>query len=194
MGYFVGNLNRVKKIFCPPIAGGTTQEVIADETLPSAGIFEVTDIPQTYDHLQIFMTVRTEAAAIDYDNVAVVVNGDTVSANYRIVTMDGKYNGAFVYAANNYLISRIVQSNRNNPGEFSGIEINIPFYANNYAWKNLHIHNGCDSKSFNYYHCNNSMIWKNTSPITSLRMSATTYPGGNFLADSDLKVIGVRAF
>lgn len=171
-------------------------EIIVDDTIPSGqtGIFDVTDISQAFDHLQIFMTLRTTAAAIDFDNLAIIVNSDTVATNYRNLERRAHYNTGSVNAFDNYYGSTVIQSNRNNPDEFSGIQIDIPFYSYDYAYKTMHVMVGCNSKLYNYYHDISSLIWKNVNPITALRFSASTYPGGDFIAFSNLKIVGIREF
>jgi hypothetical protein len=162
------------------------REVLYDETLAGDGTFDVSSIPQDYDHLELIMWLRSDAAATG-DAACLRFNNDAVAANYyfgrhyggsghNVQLGDGPYVG-------------FVPGNAA-PADYYGVmQALVPQYAGD-KYKAAHgISSYRDAAASAWVnHC--VIHWENTDAIN--RVQVVPLAGTNFKAGSRLQVIGLR--
>jgi hypothetical protein len=157
-------------------------ESIATIEVGSGGASNVTfsSIPSTFKHLQIRGTAKTNRATYSNDNIKLQFNGDSAS-NYNSHNLygDGTSVGAnsFGWTAQYYSGSVGAQLIENN---FGAVIIDILDYANSNKFKTTKVLGGFDNNNTGTDKgiiALNSGLWRSTSAITSVIISAAEGTG-----------------
>lgn len=163
-------------------------EVIHDETLGQAGTFDVSNIPDTWDRLIVFLSARGSYNA-QTDQVRLSLNGDTTDAHYiqtfhRANSAGNHYAGGGVNRFVGY-----VTAATSTAGAGALLQIEIPDYAKQVFYKEYTCRNTFTYAS-DYFGGVNSARWNSTSPVS--RITLTTENASTFVVGSHLRVIGTK--
>jgi hypothetical protein len=164
-------------------------EPIASTLVGAGGVNTVifNDIPQTYKHLQIRYTARDERTGGAYNSpVWGYFNGD-YSANYYRHNLLGTGSSASAEASANNFIS-IMSTADYTSGIFGAGIIDILDYTNPNKNKVSRSLSGMDGNGAGYVFLF-SMLWMNTTPITSIKLSSFV---GNFQQHSRFSLYGIK--
>jgi len=164
------------------LASPTSYESIATITAGSGGVSNITfsSIPSTYKHLQIRGIAKTNRATYSNDNIKLQFNGDSSSSyNSHNVYGDGSSAGAnaFAWTAQYYSGSVGAQLITNN---FGAVIIDILDYADSNKYKTTRVLGGFDNNNTGTDKgiiALNSGLWRSTSAITSVIISAAEGTG-----------------
>ena len=168
------------------------ETVLYDNTLSSAGTWDVSGIDQSYDHLRIVLyglaTVATSAVGVNW-----TVNNDGTAANYLSNQTDGGINGGgavFLASANNNNQQFAAMGGTGSSARFSIIKSLIPNYTNAQHKQSV--------TEFGLNRDDNTIltgqfqnVWKSTSAINRLAF-AIGNATNTFEAGSRLQIIGVK--
>lgn len=143
-------------------------ESIQTVTVGSGGasFVEFTSIPATYTHLQVrFATISSGAASSCFT----YINGDTTQANYECHVLYGEGGGSSGAGSypNSYLPQFLGGAKTTSPGVYI---LDVLDYANTNKNKTLRALGGYDSNGSGYISLD-TLVWLNTSAITSLKFS-----------------------
>ncbi len=156
---------------------------IASYTVPSGGQASITfgGIPQTYSHLQIrFLTICSGANSSCFT----YINGDTTQANYREHFLYGSGAAATSGSYQNSYMPQFLGGS-SSPGSFV---MDILDYTNTNKYKTLRGLGGQDANGSGYLALE-SMLWMNTSAITSLQFSPN---GQTWSQYANISIYGVN--
>lgn len=150
-------------------------ESIATTTVGSGGASSVTfsSIPGTYSHLQLRISGQTSSSGTGIEWMVATINGDGNSANYALhnLTATGTSLSAGTSTSSSgygQFLGRLPQGNSNRP--WSGMIIDILNYANTNTYTTFRSLCGYDSNGGENYLEFRSMLWMNTSAITSIKL------------------------
>ena len=148
------------------------------------------EIPPDYKHLMVFISARTDKAAL-YDYIDGTINGDSNSSNY-MEGFSGESNGSSAGWIGEHLTSTgfgaaFAAANSSTSGAAGSSIIFFPHY-NSKSWKTLYKLQGFGDTYTNLLSV--FSVWKSTSSIRTLKF----YPNGgtNILADSVFSVYGIK--
>jgi len=180
------------------LAGNTAYEIpgdyesIATVSVGSGGASSVTfsNIPNTYEHLQIRCIAKTDRAETD-DVVTMTFNSDT-GANYSWHSLRGNGIVAAAGAGTSTSYISIYYGATGNSGAndiFAGSVTDILDYANTNKYKTTRTLNGMDlnGSGWVYLHSGN---WRSTSAITSITLDQRY--GSNFKQYSQFALYGIK--
>lgn len=171
----------------PGITQSYVKELIYDNTLTLDGTWGLS-IPQTYDHLEVMITGRTDAMGVLEDAIKMEANGDTTDNHYRIVEhyatdthSFGNADGAWLFP----IAANLVPSGWNGYGTAF-----IPFYRMDTNADRMAVGRG-------YHRITSTMMklqeisweWENTNAITSLAFKPAY--GTYIKAGSRIQVFGL---
>lgn len=148
-----------------------------------------TNIPSTYQHLQIRGTAKAAATASDvaYD-LRLAMNSDTTGSNYECHYLYGNGSGVGAGAnTDNRIIGQSAGSG--NASMFSVGIYDILDYANTNKYKTVRWIGGTDFNGSGYVLLE-SMLWMNTNAITSLSIDFHTGP--SFDQYSQFALYGIK--
>ncbi len=175
------------------ILPGGAFESIATVT-GSASFYEFTNIPQTYQHLQIRGILRGSSASGGWATAAYLqLNTDTNlnSANYRYHQLTGSGTAAAAGSQqNSYSFDHTSGSNTANV--FSAHVCDILDYASTSKTKVLRFFSGADINGSGSVILK-SLLWADTSAITSIKISGDATYTGNWNQYSQLALYGIKA-
>lgn len=158
-------------------------EPIATTLVGSGGASSITfsNIPQGYTHLQV------RASFTSSDSVYCSINNDTTSTNYYGHWLYGSGASVVAGANQNRWFSHEVSTNSSYP---DGLIADFLDYTNQNKYKTVRILTGWDGNGSGQIEFA-SMLWMNTSPITSLLISPAS--GAGFTQYSRFSLYGLRA-
>jgi hypothetical protein len=156
-------------------------------------------LPKTFAHLHIMTLVRTgrTGASSDGDWVELIFNGDT-SANYdniNLVSNVGAADGSRLiydsdFGATSAKLGRATNTSASSlyrgPSEFY-----IPSYQNTTFNKVIYTYGGSTATNMSDRIAISTGKWRNTSPITSVTIKATST--NNILANSVIDIYGIKS-
>ena len=137
-------------------------------TLTSSGGATFTSIPQTYEHLQLRVFTKSQAAGTDYYNWR--YNEDATSGNYRTHTLLG--NGTSASANTNPTGNTTAHIPTENPGTnatsvFGVIILDILDYSNTNKYTTTRILAGWDANGSGQVSLS-SGLWLSTAAVTNI--------------------------
>lgn len=158
-----------------------TRAVLYDVTLSVAGNFDVQNLSQKWDRLEIRASLLSATGI--YDLVSLALNNDTADGEYYVATNEGGSENS-----SSYCNSRVFTAIGAESGLFSEFVIEIPGYSGS-KMKTL------DSRQSRFYITGNNMYigetgiqWHDTSPINRFGLSVVN----GFAAGSRLQIVGVK--
>jgi hypothetical protein len=161
--------------------------VIHDQILSAdAASFDVQNIPQSYKHLEIYLSARA-AAASSQQNILVRFNNDSGN-NYtsQQTTVSGASFGGSALSGTSSMHMGFVAGNSGTAGHAGGVKMVIPDYARTSYNKTIHSEGAAPLAAFYLQEC--SGIWVDTDAITRIQMFPDS---GNWLAGSRLTIYGI---
>lgn len=171
---------------------GADFESIATVTVGSGGAADVefTSISSTYQHLQLRLVARSDAAATGNTGLVLRFNADTGS-NYATHLLYGDGSSALASASSSS--SSIVAGNIIRDNEtasiFSGIVIDVLDYASSTKATTVRCVGAYDANGSGLATLR-SGLWTSTNAVTSLKL---TLGGGNFKQHSTAALYGIKA-
>jgi hypothetical protein len=157
---------------------GGSYDAIGTVVVGSGGSSSINfnSIPGTYKHLQLRVISRDGQAGTGFNNNIMRVNGDT-GTNYSNHYLYG--DGSSVAAsgggnASSFNVAIYVAANGNTSGVFGVAVMDILDYANTSKYKTMRTLTGGDANGSGIVLMTSS-AWRNTSAITSLAFTGTTY-------------------
>ena len=170
--------------------GGTnTRVLLHSEILAVAGRFDVQNISQLYNSLEVFLFIRSSVSATG-DNVYLHFNGDTIDADYRSIQ---QYIGS---ATTNTLYDLPLLTTcpaASVVADYFGIvEFIIQRYAANF-FKIFRAFSAERRDATLLYGINSVMHWENSAAINRITIQPDGYPTDNFIAGSQLQIWGITA-
>jgi len=169
--------------------------LISDQILTAdTAEIEFASIPQTYTHLKIIGSTRTDQAAA-FDSVRCRVNDDSTADRHRFVRLYG-YNGApastdYATAETSWIVTTSVGATAG-ASMFATFEMTIPDYTNASKGPQFFSHNaafwgvaGSDGNQDNF-----SGIFNNAGAVTQLNFFPTT--GSNLADKTRILLYGIR--
>ena len=167
-------------------------ESIATFTGSSTSNIEFTNIPGTYQHLQIRFISKDTRTNATLNNVNLNINSDT-GANYTDHILYGNGGGTVVSyggdAALGYAAMGLSPSGNSTASVFGVGVIDILDYANTNKFKTLRSFHGVDSNGSGSIRFRSS-LWQNTNAITSIKMLVEN--NGNFNSSSHFALYGIK--
>lgn len=164
-------------------------DALATVVVPSGGVSSVTfnGIPTGYKHLQVRASLKGTLTDTGIDIFA-TINGDTTSGNYYSHYLFGQGSGSLISGsnANRYFGS---MPGSTSTSVFSGNIMDFLDYSSSSKYKTGKLLYGYDMNGSGYQ-AMQSILWKNTNPITSLSFASAT--GGNFQQYSTFALYGVK--
>jgi hypothetical protein len=160
---------------------------IYTQTVGAGGATSITfnNIPQGYTDLKIVMSVRTTAAAAQWDNAAIVFNGDT-SFKYSSTLMFGSGSTAGTNrdsgARGGLYATNLTQANT-----FGNIELNI-FKYSSASFKTFEASSIQGNNTATSLPTLGASVWASTAPITSITLSSGS--GATILQHSSFTLYG----
>lgn len=165
-----------------------TRTTLYDNALAADGSgWDVQNIDQSYDHLEITLWGRGTQAAT-YTLVKIAFNNDTTEANYRYIEHDSSSEAHSVGESDTRNYSYVSAANA--PADDIGQSVGyIKFYSKTTRKKMTSVRSDFRYADTKLYQIFASLDWENTSAINRI---ALTINAGNFLAGSRLQIIGVK--
>lgn len=168
----------------------TAFDSISSTTIGSGGAASVTfsNIPSTYQHLQLRITARGTAAGANI-NGTFYFNNDQTLANYR--TQEMYFDGAGSvndYRSDAAYLQRFPTATNN--GTWASIILDIYDYKDTNKFKSMLYAGGFSFTGPSGVVCNASVVWENTNAITSMQIDIGT---GNFAEHSRFALYGIRS-
>ncbi len=164
---------------------------IAEITVPAGGqaTIDFTAIPQTYKHLVVTLTARTDGAYADTD-IYLTFNGDT-GANYddQYLYSTGTTSGNTSALAAAHMRAGLTAGANAPAGVYAETTIEVLNYANSTPRKNVSVRtfdHGSDTGAG--YMIEEAGQWRNTAAVTRLTL---TPAAGNFVAGTVATLFGV---
>jgi hypothetical protein len=162
-----------------------------------ASSIDITNIPQTYTHLQLRFFARTNRSTYNVDEVYIYANADTTLTNYAghyLWPNNNNFPGTVVSGGGaNFPTPYIVGANNGN-APFGGWVVDILDYTNTNKFKTIKGLGGADSNGDVATFCCMpelcSSLWKNTNAITSLRINMGF--GTSFNQYSSFALYGIK--
>lgn len=161
---------------------------IASYTVPTGGVTSIVfaGIPQTFTHLQIRMTTITSAGGGGGNAAYMELNGDTTVTNYKSHAVEGYGVAALAYAYSLPLMPWSVGvAATTGPGASI---IDVLDYKDTNKYKTVRALGGYDANGTGYVSLS-SMLWMNTSAITSINFNRA---GTTFAANMNVSIYGVN--
>lgn len=161
---------------------------IASYTVPSGGATSIifAGIPQTFTHLQIRMTTITSTGGGGGYAGYMELNGDTTATNYKSHGFEGYGVAVNAYAYSLPLMPWSVGvAATTGPGASI---IDVLDYTNINKYKTVRGFGGYDANGTGYISLS-SMLWMNTSAITSINFNRS---GTTWAANMNVSIYGVN--
>ena len=164
-------------------SGDQVRTVLYENTLGSAGTWDVSGISGSYDDLEIEIFGRdTNGATLG--GVQIFFNNDTTAGNYAGVR-HYMVTGTGIGASSEDVEIGFIDGGSTNSNAFSRVEVRIPAYAGA-TWKTVAADSYAPTLGALAKH---TTAWKNTAAITRV---AFTTRGTNFAAGSRIRIVGVK--
>lgn len=163
------------------------RKTLYDNTLGSAGYWDVSGIDQSYDHLEILVEGRSVQAA-NGDNVLLWFNNDTTDTNYRYVSLYATSGGVAGGTGDGAYFGNVPGANIADATLVGWDRIEIPYYSRTTYHKVTSSYNAYrDTDSVNYRAVTD---WESAAAIN--RITVKTRTGTNFTAGSRLQIVGIK--
>ena len=151
---------------------------------------DITNIPQTYTHLQLRGIVRSSATASDA-NARIRFNGDTGN-NYRFHFLGG--NGSSAYSGDSGVASfgytSVSSAASSTSNTFGAFVLDILDYRSTNKNKTVRTLGAVDMNGSGFVEFHSSLWLNSSTAITSL---SVFYSGANLVANSSIALYGVQA-
>lgn len=184
--------------YIPVTASGLTvstksyyqRTILYDNTLGSAGTWDVSSIDQSYDHLEIILSNArcTANSSGSVQNVQMSINNDTTDANYDEIQIQDQ-NSTVSGGTNSTRNTGVVPGDDATAGRVALIRVFIPNYAGS-TYKAYHAEmstlNTTSFLIFRYF------AWKSTSAINRVTVVVNNATN-TFVTGSRLQIIGHKA-
>ena len=175
---------------------GDIQEVeLYSETLASAGQFDVSSISQDYDHLKLYLQLRTDVSAIS-DGVKVKINNDGTGTNYRYQRLNAQVTtvSANVSASlNNYGDCAADNSPTGSFTTFETLILNYTSTSKNKLLKTQFFSRFEDDAGDGEGHIGFfATEWMSTAALNRINIYPDGYPTDGFMTGSYMQIIGVK--
>ena len=165
------------------------REVLHEETLASAGKFDVTGIPSDYTHLLLHLNARSDVAAIG-DAALMYFNNDTTDTNYMSAYMtllnassnSGETDKPLVY----------LSGGNSTAGDFRYSRIFLPNYASTTYRKNAIMATGGRRDANEMRIGQVTTNWESTAAINRITIQADNDPTDQLVAGSYLMIVGIK--
>lgn len=150
--------------------------------------FDFTEIPQTYDHVKVRMTIRSSDTG-DNDNLSTFFNNDTTSTNYYQTRIAGRNTAAVVQEGNSELGIRFTGGG--SPSDtFGSVEFTLLNYTKTDKYMTYWSSIALDETTTEQQVAMNMSTWRNTAAVT--RITLSPFSGGNFVTGSFIELIGIK--
>jgi hypothetical protein len=143
------------------------------------------DIPQTYDHLELSTYARAVGTAVGARAVSIDVNADSTATNYSTQTNYGEGTGIVAYQADNQHLTTIPAQTAT-ANHFGGGTHTFYNYTKTDRHKHYLSSGGLETSSISLI----SARWENTDAITSLVVKCNA---DDFVAGSVFELRGINA-
>jgi hypothetical protein len=143
------------------------------------------DIPQTYDHLELSTYARAVGTAVGTRAVGIDVNADSTATNYSTQTNYGQGTGIVAYQADNQFLTTIPAQTAT-ANHFGGGTHTFYNYTKTDRHKHYLSSGGLETSSISLI----SARWENTDAITSLVVKCNA---DDFVAGSVFELRGINA-
>jgi hypothetical protein len=185
--------------YIPVTASGLTvstksyymRTILYDNTLGSAGTWDVSSLDQSYDHLEVILQVEDNTNNRDF--VSLYFNNDTTAGNYKSVRWYGGTDATTATTITDAVVGIL-------PNTTNSRSITIAILIQDYALTTfkkvaavLSMDVGNNLANFNGYHA--VLEWNSTAAINRITVRGNTGGGGtsNFATGSRLQIIGIKA-
>jgi hypothetical protein len=165
--------------------GGRTTIYDSGEITSTQSSFDIQNIPQKYDHLEVVMIGRSDDSNFSV-GVSIALNGDTTAGNYRRTEVRSYSTTLNSAQADTRAIASVAAANAT-AGEAGQAKILIENYTNATFRKTLRtwLTYTEAATSFQYWDAHR---WANTAAINRITL---TMDAGNFIAGSRVIVYGI---
>lgn len=137
----------------------------------------------TYDDLLFVISARSNRADID-DVISVLPNGSSSNITHMVMRGDGS-------GVSSGVVNRIyINASNTTGGNFSNTKLYFPNYASS-TNKVMSGETSVESNGATSYYGINSMVWANSSPISSMTFGVVY--GTQYLANSTFTLYGITA-
>lgn len=173
------------------LPGGSFESIATVTLASSTADITISSIPNTYQHLQVRILMRSTYAATEV-NASFWLNGDTNGLNYFWHTLTGQ--GVSVYSGNNSfstqaLLLQTVPAANSASGIFGALVVDILDYASTNKTKVLRSFGGNDRNGAGYVAAT-SNIWNSTAAINSFTLKSWD---PSWAAGTQVALYGIKA-
>lgn len=149
-------------------------------------------IPSTYKHLQLRITALGTAGAGGYPTSLAYfrINSDSSNSNYKVHMMSGNGSSVSSGSTGNPQADFLYLPGGNSSFPASAI-IDFIDYSNTNKYKTIKSLNGSDRNGSGYVWLN-SMLWMNTSAISTISLSGDPTYNGNWATGSKFALYGIK--
>jgi hypothetical protein len=162
-----------------------TRTILHEETLSAAGNFDITNISQDYDHLEMKLFVKGSSTA---DSIDIYFNNDLTATNY-INGWSHHGNSTNQGFGNNSFLGWIPDSTRN----FSTMTGIIAEYTGASKHKMLSVHSACSwTWPGDLYPFDVDLIWKQTPATSAINRITVVAAANTFAAGSSIEIVGIK--
>lgn len=179
MGIYIRQTGRLNKI-----RDFGSDKPFYDNTLSSAGSFDVTGIPPSYNHIFLIFHARGDVTAI-FDNVYLYLNNDTTLTNYSSA-FSFQGTSAVIGQQDTPLIADIPAAS-SPAGYFSDYTIWIPNYTSGEN-KTATTIGGTRRDASNHWTFQANYMWENTAVINRITLKTDNDPTDQLDTNSSLQV------
>lgn len=163
---------------------------LATVTVGSGGSASInfTNIPQTYQHLQVRYVARGETSL---SRVGIRLNSDTGN-NYSQhgLFASGSSTGAYSDLNISFIDTTVCTTSSDPANTFAGGIVEIMDYKDTNKFKTVRCLGGFDKNGSGYIGLSGGH-WRNTNAITAITFTAGTFGGGNFAQNSRFALYGI---
>ncbi len=172
-------------------AGGGTyiRDELYDNTLGSAGTWDVSSISQDYDHLELIFTHRSDRASA-YDNAKILFNNDSTASNYyRQLHQAGNNTTTHSVGGTTSPVCITSVGDSALANSFAIATVRIPYYTSGMLKLARCVSEGYVGAAEGY-NWDASLKWANTAAINRIQISPET--GTNFITGCRLQIFGLK--
>lgn len=167
------------------IGSGAYATEAIEEAEPDGTTVDFTSIPQTYQHLLLRASARSNRASTTPDSMVLNYNGNTSGTNYTYVRSLNT-GAAITPGTANAPHAAILTSDNATAGEFATLALHIP----NYTASKRHIATCVGHEPSNPYLFHYGHRWGSSDPISRVTLSLIT--GTGFVAGSVFTLYGIK--
>lgn len=186
----IGNLSA--GIFAPTTIIGDYESIATVILTSTQSSIEFTNIPQTYQHLQLRLFVKSQRSDSAFTDLTMQINGVTAST-YRSHALygNGSSAGAFSLSDVNFYFGRAGASGTN--GTWGAFVIDMLDYTSTNKYKTIRSLGGADANGSGEIYLNSGFNSTNTNALTSIKLQTYTPTGlTGFVANSHAALYGIK--